>query len=289
MTDSSPISPTAHYTGRVWLRNGLSHPALGTWQGAAMFTALQPVMVASGALGGPSLEAYLLARHRAIDGLLEHAISTGRITQIVEIACGLSPRGWRFAGRHGAAITYVEADLPGMAGRKRDALARIGALNAHHRVETIDALREGGPDSLENLAAALDQAAGVAVVTEGLLGYLDTNTVEALWRRIAAVLARFPAGLYVSDILPESAGSNPAVVAGRRALGVFVGGRAHLHYADAGAVCDAARSAGFAEVRVRPAAEIQSAAGGVGSLTLAQVIEARAEPSRSRARAREDP
>jgi hypothetical protein len=27
------VSPTAHYTGHVWVRNGLSHPELATWEG----------------------------------------------------------------------------------------------------------------------------------------------------------------------------------------------------------------------------------------------------------------
>ena len=36
-----------------------------------MVDALHPLMAVSGALGGPSLETYLLARHRAIDALLD--------------------------------------------------------------------------------------------------------------------------------------------------------------------------------------------------------------------------
>ena len=31
------ISPTAHYTGFVWARHGLSHPALVTAEGRALF------------------------------------------------------------------------------------------------------------------------------------------------------------------------------------------------------------------------------------------------------------
>jgi hypothetical protein len=31
------ISPKAHYTGHVWVRSGLSHPELGTWQGRVLF------------------------------------------------------------------------------------------------------------------------------------------------------------------------------------------------------------------------------------------------------------
>ena len=98
---SDSISPTAHYTGYVWARNGLSHPELTTTEGRLLFESLHPLMRVSGALGGPSLEAYLLARHRAIDALLERAIEEHGITQVVEVAAGLSPRGWRFAERYG--------------------------------------------------------------------------------------------------------------------------------------------------------------------------------------------
>ena len=33
MTGGESISPTAHYTGYVWARNGLSHPELETLEG----------------------------------------------------------------------------------------------------------------------------------------------------------------------------------------------------------------------------------------------------------------
>ena len=70
MSSGDNISPTAHYTGEVWRRAGLSHPWLGTREGRIMVDALHPLMAVSEALGGPSLESYLLARHRAIDALL---------------------------------------------------------------------------------------------------------------------------------------------------------------------------------------------------------------------------
>src|SRR5579875_976432 len=115
MTDR--IGPTAHYTGHVWSRNGLSHPGLSTVEGRILFDSLQPTMLASRAIGGPTLEAYLLARHRAIDARLKQAIEDG-VTQVIEVAAGLSPRGWRFVNRH-EHIVYVEADLPGIEERER--------------------------------------------------------------------------------------------------------------------------------------------------------------------------
>jgi O-methyltransferase involved in polyketide biosynthesis len=249
------ISPTAHYTGEVWRRAGLSHPWLGTREGRVMVDALHPLMAVSGALGGPSLERYLLARHRAIDALLTDAVERNGVTQVIEIAAGMSARGWRFANRYGDAITYVEADLPAMAARKRRALQRIGTLSDAHRVAEIDARREDGPDSLAELAASLDAEAGLAVVTEGLLGYLSTDAVLALWRRIAVALAPFGSGRYVSDLHLGSV-QTPVVRVFRRLLAGFVRGQVSLHFDSAAEAEAALREAGFVSASVRRAGTI---------------------------------
>ena len=97
LSTSDPVSPTAHYTGYVWARNGLSHPELRTIEGRVLFETLRPMNTVNSLLGRGSLEQYLLARHRAIDLLLERAIDEHGITQVIEIASGLSARGWRFS------------------------------------------------------------------------------------------------------------------------------------------------------------------------------------------------
>ena len=91
---SDAISPTAHYTGYVWYRHGLSHPGLATPEGRALYHAARPFNFGARSLGGPTLEGFLLARHRAIDALLDQAISSGAVGQVIEVAAGLSPRGW---------------------------------------------------------------------------------------------------------------------------------------------------------------------------------------------------
>ena len=141
---SGAVSPTAHYTGETWVRLGLSHPELATWQGRALHGALALPNAASKALGGPTLEGLLAARHLIIDSILDDLIEGG-VSQVVEAACGMSPRGWRFSERYGERLTYVEADLPAMAQRKREALTRMGSLGEHHRVVELDVLRDGGP------------------------------------------------------------------------------------------------------------------------------------------------
>ncbi len=267
------IGPTAHYTGYVWARNGLSHSELATAEGRILFDSLQPTMLASRGLGGPTLEEYLLARHRAIDARLERAIDDDAVTQVIEVAAGLSPRGWRFARRYGERLLYVEADLPEMAARKRTALERMGSLGDHHRVSEVDALREDeGPGSLAAVIAELDERAGLAIITEGLLGYLPPDAVAGMWRRFAAGLARFPIGRYISDVHIGGA-QTPQVRAFRVLLSAFVRGRFYLHFTEAAEAQDALRDAGFAHVEVRRAADVANGGRDAGA-SLAHILEA---------------
>jgi O-methyltransferase involved in polyketide biosynthesis len=272
MSGSETISPTAHYTGYVWARNGLSHPALETVEGRVLFESLRVPMLVTRALGGASLEGYLLARHRAIDGLLERAIEEDGVTQVIEVAAGLSPRGWRFSERFGERLTYVEADLPGMAARKRRALEKIGSLSARHRVQEIDALRDGGPGSLGALAAELDPAGGLAIITEGLLGYLDSAAVAGIWRRFAQALNGFATGRYLSDLHLGDVQTLQVKVF-RMLLSGFVRGQVHLHFDSAADAEAALRAAGFASASVRRASTLVEGVSGPES-TLAHILEA---------------
>ena len=272
MSASDRISPTAHYTGYVWARNGLSHPRLETTEGRVLFESLRGVMAVSRALGGNSLERYLLARHHSIDHLLAEAIEAGRVGQVIEVASGLSPRGWRFSSRYGDRLDYVEADLPGMADRKRRALRDMDALSDHHRVVALDALAESGPESLPGLAAQLRRERGTAVITEGLLGYLDTASVQRLWRQIARTLHTFPDGLYLSDLHLGAVQDLP-IRAFRLLLSAFVRGNVHLHFETAEAAVEELRQAGFDQARVRRAADVLDG-GGRGGGQLVHIIEA---------------
>ncbi len=242
---SDAISPTAHYTGYVWTRNGLSHPALATATGRLLYEWMRVPVAASRLVGGITLEAFLLARHKLIDHLLESWIDDGRVGSVLEIACGMSPRGWRFARRYGERITYVEADLPAMAERKREALEKIGSRGEHHRVVDIDALADQGPASLAGIAAGLDPSRGLAIVTEGLVHYLGPESLAGLWRRIATTLGAFSAGVYLSDLHLESEVGGVRADAFRLALSGFVRSRVHPHFEDETEATAALVDAGF--------------------------------------------
>jgi O-methyltransferase involved in polyketide biosynthesis len=248
---SARISPTAHYTGFVWFKNGLSHPAFMTREGRLLHGILRPMNIAYELRGRAGLDAMLLARHRAIDGLLRTAVAEGRVGQVVEVAAGLSPRGYRFT-REFPELTYVEGDLPGMVARKRDILARAGAGSDRHHVVEIDALADAGPRSLTEVAGGLlDPARGTALITEGLLGYFPIEAVHGMWERFAAFLGRFPHGLYLSDLHTRSTlrGVRAAGLF-RKALSMFARGEVHLHFAGADDAEQALLAAGFSTPRV---------------------------------------
>ncbi len=269
MTGSPRISPTAHYTGFIWARNGLSHPALETTEGRVLFELVRPSMIVSEAVGSGTLEGYLMARHLAIDAVLTRAIEQHGVTQVLEVAAGMSPRGWRFTQSH-PELVYVEADLPEMAARKRAALERMGSLSDRHRMLDIDVLSDA---SLAAAVADLDRARGLAIITEGLLGYLPTEVVLGVWRRFAATLSEFSTGRYISE-LHFKAIQTPVMRGFRVVLGAFVRGRVYLHFDGEAEAREALLAAGFGSVAIAPAVELApEASEGAGS-GLVHIIEA---------------
>ena len=253
---SARISPTAHFTGYVWYRNGLGDPALQTRTVRLLVAAFTPFDRAARLAGGPALEDMLLGRHRAIDERLTLAIERGEIQQVLEVAAGLSPRGLRFTRRHPTDLFYIEGDLPDMARRKRQALSRAGsAPGAHHLVVEVDALADDGPASLAAVASRFfDPARGLAIVTEGLLNYFDRAAVEGMWARFARVLSRHEHGLYLSDLhLGDDVDGTRGARAFTALLSVFARGKVHFHFADTGEAGRAVLAAGFSEARFFPA------------------------------------
>ncbi len=254
MARSNPeaISPTAHYTGYVWFAHGHSHEAFATRTGRVMYQALRAPNAIAMRTGLPTLEGMLLARHRLIDLRLEQAIEAGEISQIVEVACGLSPRGWRFAQRYGDTITYVEADLPGMLANKRRILKALGGETKHHYTREVNALTDEGSTSIDAICASLDPTQGTAVITEGLVNYFDRETIIAMWSRFSRALGRFPRGVYYSDLIMRDANSGSLVTTFAWLLSAFVRGKVHLHFSTAGEAATALSRADFAAELLDP-------------------------------------
>lgn len=252
------VGPTAHYTGRVWVRHGLAPAELGTLGGWLLHSAARPLVQAvRPALGGMSLDTYLLLRHQMIDRVLEQAIAAGDVRQVIEVAAGLSPRGLRFARRHRRlGLRYLEADLPAMAERKQLLLRRLGAGSPNHHVLAVDLLLHGGPGSLDALASDwLEPHKPTAIIVEGLITYFDQAAQGELWRRLAAVLSSFPRGMLLADLeLGVDAGAWRLVDLFARGLSAFSGSPVTLPFRDEPEAVAQLERSGFDRVELhRPA------------------------------------
>ena len=230
-------------------------------------------MLGSQAIGGATLESYLLARHRAIDALLERAIEAGEVSQVIEVAAGLSPRGWRFTRRYGERLAYVEADLPGMAERKRAALERIGSLGERHRVSEVDVLR--GDDGPGGLPRSRPSSTAARASRSSPRACSDTSPATRWSRSGGGLRLRWASSLpaATSPTCISAARSRRQVRAFRVVLSAFVRGRVYLHFSDAPGAERALLTAGFADAHVRPAVDVIGRRDGRGS-RLANILEA---------------
>lgn len=211
-----------------------------------MFHAMRaPVALASVATGGVTLETMLLQRHLMIDALLEEAIADGRVGQVLEVAAGLSGRGWRFTRKH-PSLVYVEGDLPGMVARKQRMLPRRAP---NHHLVTSNALATAGPHSIaEAVAPHFSADRGTAIITEGLLSYFRREWVLDMWQRFSALLGVHPHGVYLSDMHLRSIERQKVVATFRRLLALATRGAVALHFDTAGDLEAALHERGFGHV-----------------------------------------
>ena len=198
--DTSSISFTALYTGHVWTRDGISAPFFRTRGGAFLYGALAPFEFVGRHIVGGNIRTFLLQRHHLIDHRLHQLIEAG-VTQVVEIACGLSPRGHRFCQQY-PQLTYLETDLPDMAHRKQQLLQEHEVLSDRHRVMPINIFAEDGELSLTHVLSQLDQSKPVVVITEGLVNYFPLPVISEFWTKLATALSAFPQGTYLTDNYP---------------------------------------------------------------------------------------
>lgn len=219
--DSTGISFTALYTGAVWNQYGLSDDLLATGQGKWLYHLMTPFEATSKALIGGNIRTFLLQRHLILDTLIEKHITEHGTTQVLEIACGMSPRGLRLRQKF-PQIHMVEADLPAMAKRKALSLMTAGRLGQNHQVTPVDILADQGEYMLETVVdRVFNNRDPIIVVTEGLTAYFHLDTISGFWRRLAAIMAERPGSVYVSEsyLMPRA----PFLRGSLKTLGGFLG------------------------------------------------------------------
>lgn len=190
------ISFTAHYTGYIWYQMGISHEALATTKGKSLAYLVHPIESWAEKYVGGSMRTTLKQRHTMLDHHLEQLIQESPDLQVLEIACGLSPRGWWFR-QHYPSITYRELDLPDMAQTKQNALQQI-EKNAPE-VLSVDLFTEAFAQAFD----VFDPNRPLVVISEGLINYFDKHLLKQLIQSIAHYGSSFKNFHYLTDLYPE--------------------------------------------------------------------------------------
>lgn len=250
--DSSSISFTAHYTGFIWHHYGLSEAAFATTQGRLYYSLLLPFEFLARRVLGSDIKTTLLQRHALIDRELDNMIALHPDLQVLELACGLSPRGHRFTRKY-PGITYVEADLPGMVARKKPLLESLHSLNTRHRLTTCNILEKDSRDSIEAvIAREFQHDKALVIISEGLVNYFELPLISAVWQRLTTVLKAFPHGSYLTDIYPEVEGHrfSGIIRAANRSLRIASRSSFMLHFGSDESMRQHFQAQGFAAVSV---------------------------------------
>lgn len=229
-TDTSRISISAHYTGYVWYKNGLSDSRFITPMGVAANMLFTPANAILKRMAGSHIDTFLLQRHRMLDHLLCHLIEKEGVEQIVEFASGLSPRGFRLSEKY-PHISYLETDLPDMAARKAQLLNKLSRPE-RHGIRSCNILDAQGPDSIQSVLNELDVTKKTVVISEGLVNYFSLPVIREVWSRLAKSLKPFPDAYYLTDLYPNLT-EHPSyryVKIAQKLVGILTRGEWPLHY-----------------------------------------------------------
>jgi O-methyltransferase involved in polyketide biosynthesis len=135
------------------------------------------------------------ARYKITDRII---VQRG-MTQILEIAAGLSPRG--LAMTENADVVYVAIDLPQVLEQEKAIAENILSRSDSHRPNLhFEAANALDRESLSRASGIFDSDQPVAIVTEGLLPYLNRREKEVLADNIHRLLGEFKGVWITSDV-----------------------------------------------------------------------------------------
>lgn len=190
------ISFTAHYTGYIWYQMGISHDAFATKKGRLLAKIAHPIESLAERYIGGSMRTTLKDRHTLLDDHLTQLIQRYPNLQVLEIAAGLSPRGWWFRS-HFPQIDYRELDLPAMAEVKQNALQEIDSHSP--TMLSTDLFSEDFQSAFE----VFDHNRPLVIISEGLINYFDKVLLQQLLHSIVNYGKAFQSLHYLTDLYPE--------------------------------------------------------------------------------------
>ena len=239
------ISFTAHYTGYIWYQMGISHPLLATSKGKTLAMIAHPIESWGEKYVGGSMRTTLKERHTMLDDRLRQLIEQSPDLQVLEIAAGLSPRGWWFR-QHYPMVDYRELDLPDMAQTKQNALKQMDEKSPD--VLSVDLFTEDFQKAFD----IFDRNRPLVVISEGLINYFTKELLQQLIQSIVDYGKDFKTLHYLTDLYPEPVKNKLAKVIwnSSKLLKIMSRSAFSFHFVSPEEVRNFMQHAGFRQVQV---------------------------------------
>ena len=239
------ISFTAHYTGYIWYQMGISHPLLATSKGKTLAMIAHPIESWGEKYVGGSMRTTLKERHTMLDDRLRQLIEQSPDLQVLEIAAGLSPRGWWFR-QHYPMVDYRELDLPDMAQTKQNALKQMDEKSPD--VLSVDLFTEDFQKAFD----VFDRNRPLVVISEGLINYFTKELLQQLIQSIVDYGKDFKTLHYLTDLYPEPVKNKLAKVIwnSSKLLKIMSRSAFSFHFVSPEEVRNFMQHAGFRQVQV---------------------------------------
>ncbi len=128
------------------------------------------------------------ARYKGTDRALRKSIEQDHITQVVELASGMSPQGMIFTTDY-PELSYLETDLGDMVENKEKIVrAILGTIPATLHFGVVNCLDE---DAFNEALRVFDPGKPIAIFHIGLMSYLTIDEKKVMARNIHDILEKF--------------------------------------------------------------------------------------------------
>lgn len=236
METQNRVSLTALYTAQHWIKGGYPFAKyFDTLRGRLVYWL--SALVSRLPFVGQGIRYYnqqLWLRHQVVERFIE----TYKPDVLIDLGCGLSPRGIARA-KATPGLKVLEGDLAFIVSIKK-ALLEPCLPQENYQLQTVDLLK----DSLESLTAGLSPSDRVLVITEGVIDYFTFEQKRAVWTRLNELVAFFEEAAYLQEV-NLTLGSPRLTQLIARVLGVTVEDRM---YPTGDAALEDLRACGFATV-----------------------------------------
>lgn len=140
----------------------------------------------------------IFGRRIALSEDLDKMIKKYAPEQIIELACGYSPRGLIMSLKN-RGLTYIESDFSSVIDKKRDIINTILKgnkikLSKNHHFVKIDSI---GDDLEKSLGKVIDKNKKTLILSEGFVSYLNKQEHDFLIEKITSLLSKVKHGAYL--------------------------------------------------------------------------------------------